>query len=115
MRFGSRLGCHQRADRSFSIKGYQFPVCARCTGVIIGELAALFILLFGLRVHIIQGLLLVFPLAVDGGLQYIKVLSSTNLRRVTTGLLAGFGLTYVYFHIISCFIELFTLGISFIV
>jgi len=41
MDFGKRIGCHQKPERSFFIKGYQFPVCARCTGVIIGYLLAI--------------------------------------------------------------------------
>lgn len=36
MKMGARLGCHQRPDRSFFYKGYQFPVCARCTGLFVG-------------------------------------------------------------------------------
>ena len=100
MRFGQRLGCHQRPERSFFYKGYQFPVCARCTGVIVGELVALIFLGFGIRLPILISALFVVPLAIDGGLQYIKVLYSTNLRRVITGLIAGFGLTYVYFYAI---------------
>lgn len=36
MKIGARLGCHQRPDRSFFYKGYQFPVCARCTGLFVG-------------------------------------------------------------------------------
>ena len=34
-------GCHQRPERSFFVKGYQMPVCARCEGELIGILAAL--------------------------------------------------------------------------
>lgn len=34
---GNNSGCHQLAERSFFYKGYQFPVCARCTGVTIGQ------------------------------------------------------------------------------
>ena len=33
---GNHSGCHQMPERSFFYKGKQFPVCARCTGVIIG-------------------------------------------------------------------------------
>lgn len=41
MSFGKFAGCHQRPDRSFFINGHQFPVCARCTGVLIGQYSAL--------------------------------------------------------------------------
>ena len=29
-------GCHCRPDRSFFFRGRQFPVCARCTGMLLG-------------------------------------------------------------------------------
>lgn len=40
MEIGDSLGCHQMPERSFFISGYQFPVCARCTGVIISAIIA---------------------------------------------------------------------------
>ena len=40
MRLGRSSGCHQMPERSFFIRGKQFPVCARCTGVMIGNIAA---------------------------------------------------------------------------
>ena len=113
MRFGERLGCHQIADRSFTFRGYQFPVCARCTGVIIGEFVALPILLCGFRLHFFLCLLLILPLVADGGLQYINVYRSTNLRRVITGFFAGVGLTYLYCYLIEAFVELLIYSLSF--
>ena len=32
--------CHQRAERSFSLGGQPFPVCARCTGIYFGAALA---------------------------------------------------------------------------
>ena len=40
MEIGEALGCHQMPERSFFINGFQFPVCARCTGVIISAIIA---------------------------------------------------------------------------
>lgn len=98
MRFGASVGCHQRADRSFFFKGYQFPVCARCTGVMIGECVGIILLICGLRIPLTASLLSVLPLVIDGGIQYLKWLESNNLRRVVTGLVAGFGLTFAYYE-----------------
>jgi uncharacterized membrane protein len=98
MRFGEKMGCHQMADRSFFFKGYQFPVCARCTGVILGELIAI-ICLFFVKLEWWICLLFLVPMAVDWGLQFLRIVQSTNIRRLITGTLGGFGLTYVYYLI----------------
>lgn len=105
MRFGARCGCHQMAKRSFFFRGYQFPVCARCTGLFIGEIISVICLAFGFEIGFLWGLALVIPLAFDGGLQYIEVFESNNIRRVITGVVAGFGLTYVYYYAIVFAIE----------
>ena len=112
MNFGAQIGCHQMPDRSFSYKGYQFPLCARCTGVVFGEVLSIVAILCAIKIDLIYAFVLVVPLAIDGGLQYIKILQSNNIRRVLTGVLAGFGLTYVYFYffvlIIRTLLKLFT-------
>ena len=105
MRLGRRLGCHQMPERSFFYKGYQFPVCARCTGVIIGEIVALICVIF-LRVEWWICLLLLVPMGIDWGLQFLKILQSNNVRRFLTGLLGGFGLTYIYCFAIVGLIKL---------
>ena len=43
MVIGRATGCHQLPERSFSFRGKQFPVCARCTGVFIGEVLGIFL------------------------------------------------------------------------
>ena len=47
MEFGKKMGCHQIPERSFFFKGYQFPVCGRCTGVIIGEIVTIILFFLG--------------------------------------------------------------------
>lgn len=101
MRFGAKVGCHQMPERSFSFRGYQFPVCARCTGVVIGELFSIIAILCSLEIHPLTAGALVVPLAVDGGVQYLKIWLSNNIRRVITGFFAGFGLTYLYYFLLS--------------
>ena len=105
MEFGCKMGCHQLPDRSFSYNGYQFPLCARCTGIVFGEVISIIAILCSVRIDWIYAFALVLPLAIDGGLQYIKILQSNNIRRVVTGVLAGFGLTYVYFYFLMFIIR----------
>lgn len=104
MRIGHLTGCHQLPERSFHVRGYQFPLCARCTGIVIGELAAI-PLWFLLPVGFITACILGVPLVMDGGLQYFYFIPSTNLRRVITGFLAGWGLMTIYIRIFGLIMD----------
>ena len=84
-------GCHQLPERSFFIAGYQFPVCARCTGIIIGYVVSLIYAFAFKKLHIITTIILILPMAADGTLQFFTSYLSTNPRRCITGILAGFG------------------------
>lgn len=106
MNFGHKLGCHQMADRSFFFKGYQFPVCARCTGVILGELIAIILIIFKLNMNILFSITLLLIMGFDWFIQYINLLESNNLRRVITGTLGGLGLTYIYYYIFLAFVNM---------
>ena len=107
MDLGARLGCHQMPDRSFFFRGYQFPVCARCTGVILGQTIAVVMLLCAIRIRFILSAILLLIMGIDWGLQFFKILMSNNVRRLITGILGGFGLTYIYYHVIVFLIGLF--------
>lgn len=91
MEIGARLGCHQRADRSFFIKGFQFPLCARCTGLLAGYVGALFLFHYIVIPYWAYGIL-ILPMAVDGGTQYMGWRESVQPLRFFTGLLGGYGL-----------------------
>lgn len=88
--FSKYWGCHQMPERSFFWHGYQLPVCARCTGMIIGYILAACIVPF-FHFYLLYLLLLCLPMAFDGGIQYFTKYNSTNTRRFLTGLLYGFG------------------------
>lgn len=102
MEAGSVLGCHQMPERSFFIKGYQFPVCARCTGVIISAIAAA-IVFMKKKLPISICAVMSSVMLIDWGLQYLEIKESTNKRRLITGLIGGFGYStlhmYFYRHI----------------
>lgn len=87
----NRAGCHQRADRSFFIKHYQFPMCARCTGVFFGYLLAVpmyFIHTFSLSFYTV----LCAIMFLDWLIQFARIKESTNLRRFVTGIMGSFGM-----------------------
>lgn len=91
--FEKYWGCHQMPERSFFIKGFQFPICARCTGIIIGELIAV-LLSIAYRKYSIFVLTMLFPMTIDGMVQFFTPYTSTNIRRLLTGILFGFSFLY---------------------
>jgi len=91
MRFGRLLNCHQMPERSFFWKGYQLPVCARCSGVIIGHTLGV-ISLFFFEFPITISLAFLVIMFIDWFIQYLEILESTNFRRLITGILGGIGL-----------------------
>ena len=97
MEMGDRLGCHQMPERSFFVKGYQFPVCARCTGVLISSVLAT-LLFFKKKLPISLCVALSSVMLFDWGIQYLKIKESTNIRRLVTGLIGGFGYTTLHLH-----------------
>lgn len=100
-------GCHQMPERSFFLKGYQLPVCARCTGMMIGEVIAVVLAFFFLPPLPLCCVMLV-PLAVDGIVQYKTAYVSTNLRRVITGLLFGYSFLSIVLTMIVSVVKILT-------
>ena len=95
MKMGRCAGCHQLPERSFFYHGYQFPICARCTGVLIGQTIG--VLTFALyRLSWSWCSFFLFLMFFDWFLQRMKILQSTNIRRLITGGLCGYGLGQCY-------------------
>lgn len=77
--------CHQRPDRSFSLRDRQVPLCARCLGILIG------LILFPLYTHDLRiAGTLIAAMVIDGGTQALNFRTSNNWLRFATGL--GFSL-----------------------
>ena len=90
------LICHRKPERSFHLKGHQFPVCARCTGFYI-SMILYFIYTYFFYVDynilvLVLAILLLIPSALDGTTQFIGYRISNNSLRFITGLLGGLGL-----------------------
>ena len=94
MQFGAAIGCHQMPERSFFYKGYQFPLCARCTGLFIGYLLGI-IVWFIYPFSLVISAVLCIPMAVDGSTQYLRLRVSTQCVRLLTGILGGIGITMI--------------------
>lgn len=84
--------CHRLPSRCIELPWGTSGLCARCTAFWAGVGLSSFALLFtGARPGILAGAVLLAPMAVDGGLQYIGVYESLTVSRIATGLLAGAG------------------------
>ena len=89
-------GCHQMPERSFFIGDYQFPLCARCTGIAAGHVVGAAVSAKADLPY--KVLLAALPLAADGTLQYVTDYESNNRRRFLTGLLYGFAVMSAVIH-----------------
>ena len=87
--------CHCRPERSFFYKGKQFPICARCTGELIGLIVGIPIIFKLKDVDIIYIFLLSIPLILDGGIQLVTKYESNNIKRVIKGFLFGIALIFI--------------------
>ena len=92
----TNLICHRKPERSFHIKGHQFPVCARCTGFYI-TLILYFTYTYYFYVDynpylLTFAILILIPATIDGLTQLLEYRESNNTLRFITGLLGGLGL-----------------------
>lgn len=85
----------RKIDRSFHWKGKRFPLCARCTGELVGGVAAaLSYAVFHPGLGVLA--LLLVPMLIDGGVQAATRYESTNLRRLVTGVCFGYGIVCLF-------------------
>lgn len=109
MELGEKTGCHQRPDRSFFLKGYQVPVCARCSGVFFGYISGMVFWALGKK-HIPRSIISIigcYIMFFDWLLQALKIKESTNKRRFITGFFGGMGLIIGYIEVIKWLIDRF--------
>ena len=98
MEIGAKAGCHQLPERSFFIGEWQFPVCARCTGVMLGHLLS--VSAAGKRLPAMLPVCCCLITLLDWTAQQ-KGLMSNNRRRLVTGVLGGFGTGCLYLRLIG--------------
>jgi uncharacterized membrane protein len=109
--------CHQMASHSFLINGLPMPLCARCTGIYLGVMTGLLILIASGRrrvckmpipgVNIVLGLFII-AMGIDGVNSYATLIPGlphlyepNNTLRLTTGLLCGFAMINIVFPVFN--------------
>jgi uncharacterized membrane protein len=107
--------CHQKAERSYFIWGYQMPVCVRCTGIYLGVFLGTLIYPIFKKINSTDVpefkyyWILFTPLLVDGVAQLLHLYPSPHYVRLATGILAAGGLVFyalpvanqIYNHLIN--------------
>lgn len=84
--------CHSIPERCFVYKNHHLPICSRCTGILFGGVLSLICFsIFNLYFSFQTSLILMVPMIIDGGLQYLNYFISNNNRRFLTGILFGIG------------------------
>ncbi|MFP7486478.1 DUF2085 domain-containing protein [Priestia filamentosa] len=91
VKFLEIVPCHRMKERSITIRGYTFPLCARCMSILIGYLFFPILLLVPSLIPLWIGVLLNIPMILDGWTQKQGYRKSNNTLRVITGLLCGLG------------------------
>ena len=95
------LTCHQRDDRSFFIKGYKFPLCSRCSGIVLGYFISILFNIFIMNFSLLISLFMITPMIIDASLQKRFHIFSTNPRRFITGFICGFAMFSINFEILK--------------
>lgn len=103
------FGCHCRSDRSFYFNKKQFPICARCTGELIGMFISIPLIFFN-KPSIIILIILMIPMIIDGFLQLLTSYESKNYRRLISGIFFGYSF-FTLFLMSNIFV--FNIGYSF--
>ena len=107
MRLGNRCRCHQREDRSFKIGEFQFPICSRCTGILLGQIISIIFIFTKINIPIYLDFIFLGIMFLDWYIQFKKIRESTNLRRLLTGTLAGIAQINIIYNIIIYIIKIF--------
>lgn len=98
MKMGHDSGCHQLPQRSYYINGRQFPVCARCMGLLAGYIVGLTLLPWGILDMKVCMVACCIMFA-DWYIQYLNIMPSHNLRRLLTGAVCGIGYLHIWVRI----------------
>ncbi|MFP3918058.1 DUF2085 domain-containing protein [Lysinibacillus telephonicus] len=98
--------CHRLPERSFHCNGKQFPLCARCTGIMAGYVIGLLILATYGRLSLLLSFALIIPMIVDGTGQLFHKWESNNIRRLITGIMGGISIDFIIINITTIFVNL---------
>ena len=112
-RFGDAPLCNNQPDRALHIGEFVFPLCYRCMMVSVGIIVGIIILVLLIDKlsivwkfkYSIIGIILGLPTFFDGVFQTFTEYESNNFLRITTGFLAGLGLSILIITFVDLIYE----------
>ena len=91
--------CNGIASRAPHLFGFCFPLCYRCTFIILFFLFTFYYCYkMNKKGNLSIMILCMIPMMIDGCIQTFLGIESTNIRRVITGTLFGYGLGYFIYQ-----------------
>lgn len=93
--FGKVPLCNGIASRAPHILGFCFPLCYRCTFILLSFCLTFLMIYKKEKINIKYVYILFIPMIIDGCLQTFAGIESNNLRRSITGFLFGFALAVI--------------------
>jgi len=88
--------CHSIPERCFCINNHRLPICARCTGILIGGIITIAInFILNPTLNLIFSVAFIIPMVIDGTTQLFGWRKSNNSLRFLTGFLAGIGIVFL--------------------
>ena len=91
--------CHQMPSRSFFVAGNQFPLCYRCTGLLIGTIVFIGLVTFYKLPKFRLVLFLVTPMFIEWILQSMGWWFGINELRLFNGIGFGIGMPTLIFAV----------------
>lgn len=97
--------CHRMPERSFHFHGKQFPLCARCTGILCGYVIGILILALYGRLSLFLSFAMIVPMVIDGTGQLFRKWESNNIRRLITGIMGGISIDFIIINVTIIFVN----------
>ena len=100
MTFGLEPLCNKRPETAPHLGAFCFPICWRCTALIIGVVCGFMIKRFieDNRTFVMSlSIIAILPCLVDGLRQRFSDYDSTNIRRIIYGYVAGIGMRLFFY------------------
>jgi len=104
------LSCHQNPLRSFWIFGYPMALCSRCSGIYLGSILTLLLLIFkDFRLKSLFIILLLLMVITEIVLEKVTILEGNNFIRFISGNICGFIFIVLFNNVFSYLIGFFVM------